>query len=210
MKVILDFVHRNDNLSDDDYHSHHSDDDDDDYDDYGPLQLIRPMPDKLRPYVTTEEYDDFCLQKIDPLLKVQYEIEESREQYQTYFRIIFMVLFGIAVFSLYVGIEEIFISIWSIGLAFSMIHWCVQCHYSGHDIEEEMHTECGKMSNRCTATSRNAIVVFELVMKRVWESANETGDHYTRKISHIVVTIFDKKHYDYGDEDSYHEYLPCC
>jgi hypothetical protein len=199
MKVQLDFIHRNDDA----YSNNHS------YCNDGPLQLIRPMPNQLRPYVTTEDYNNFCIEKIDPLIEKLYEQEKSFKSFRTCFMIISLVLFGIAGLSLYQGTEGIFLAIWFIVLMLIMLHLCVQCYYSGHHIHREIRAECENMSNHCSR--RNIIVAFELVMKRVWEGADEHGTHYSRKVSHISVTIRDKNDSDDdADCNSCYKQLPCC
>ena len=83
MKLLLDFVHNDSNSG--------SCDHDDDMD--GPLQLIRPMPDELRDYVTTRDYEKICIQNIDPLLEALYEMEKSAEQQRSTLTAIVLVLF---------------------------------------------------------------------------------------------------------------------
>ena len=47
-------------------------------------------------------------------------------------------------------------------------------------------------------------------MKRVGEGADDNGNQYIRKVSHMDVTILDTKLYDHDSKNDYYRYLPCC
>ena len=205
MKVKLVFVYRNDDHSIYDVHDN-DDDDDDDHD--GPLQLIRPMPNEIRDYVSTKDYEHFCIHTIDPLLEALYEAEKSVQRCATYIMIIWIALFFIGALSLMSYNTTNYLYIWCILLVLMLIRVCVQCNSPAKQIQEEIRTECDNMSNHCSTHSHNKNICFKLVMKRVMRSADENGIHYNWKISHIVVTVLDKKDSDDDDTDVYTQ-LPC-
>lgn len=187
MIVILDFVHRN---GDYDLMS---------YADDRPLQLIRPMPDKLRDYVTAKDYEEFCIQSIDPLLVALHETEKTKNRWRIGISIILVILLLYAGISYFLtGDFDIELAIWGAGcfVVLILISICVDCNFTGKIIKGEIRTECEKMSYRCSAHSKSNTILFELVMKRVLESSDENGTYFTRKVSHINVTISDKKSYD--------------
>ena len=211
MRIRLDLVHRHDSGDNDhDYERCDDDDtvDDDDDDDDGPKQLIRPMPDRLRAYVTTNDYKDFCRQRIDPLLEELYETEESTRRRQTCLHnLIFFMLFVYACLAVFSGYYAIFLVMWSTSTVLILTSILARQNFSGREIEEEIRTECETMSERCNSSSNSATgssthyIFFDLVMKRIWMSSDENGHHYTRKLSHINVTILDKERYGYDNDD---------
>ena len=211
MKIRLDFVPRSDDYELESYYNDDHDDDDDD----GPLQLIRPMPDTLSTYVTAKDYEDFCIQKIDPLLEELYETEESTRRWLMCLRLFSFVLFLFAGFAIFIRDFGIFLIIWCIVAALIMNSIFVRCNYSGRIIEDEIRSECEQMSNRCNSNNNSAksanthFVFFDLVMKRVWEASDENGHIYNRRVSHMNVTILDKKSYEYDGPDD-PEHPSCC
>ena len=88
-----------------------------------------------------------------------------------------------------------------------LIRIVTKCNFSGKSVEDDIRVACEEMSDHCSSNNNNAtltnIVFLELVMKRIWEASDENGDHYTRKVSHINVTILDKKSYDYDNDGDY-------
>ena len=186
MKVRLNFVDRYD----------------DGYD--GPLQLIRPMPNTLNDYVPSREYEHFCIRIIDPLLVALYKTEESTRRWLNCLRIISFLLFACGMVALFAGVNDggsfgAFLVIWCFFAVLVLFSAYVHCNFSGRNIEDEIRSECEKMSHRCNSDTNRASlasthwIFFDLVMKRVLEASDENGDIYTRKVSHMNVTILDKK-----------------
>ena len=97
----------------------------------------------------------------------------------------------------------------NIAVVVIMIHIVTRCNFPGKQIENEIRAACEAMSHHCSRNNNSAtststhIVFFKLVMMRVWESSDENGHHYIPKVSHINVTILDKKKYDSDVHDDY-------
>ena len=193
MKVTINFVHRNEG------HDPINENDNTDIDD-GPLQLIRPMPNELVNYVIIKDYENFCIRKIDPLLEALYEAEKAVNQCRNFSIIILFVLVILTIDS--------FALLCCISLVLMFIIGCAQYNYPAKQIQGKIRAECENMSNQCSAGIHNKDVFFELVMRRVQESADKIGVlvqvQYSRKISHIAVTILDKQECD----SDYYRQLP--
>ena len=67
--------------------------------------------------------------------------------------------------------------------------------YPRRQIQKEMRNECKNMSNHLSTSTDNHIknVCFKLVMKSVMRRDSDGDAHYSQMISHIEVTISDKK-----------------
>ena len=189
MKVILDFVHRNDNNNNQNRNGN----------DDGPLQLIRPMPNILRNYVTNTDYENLCIRKIDPLLGALYDAEKTERRLLIFSSLLIFVLFAICcAISLMMGIIAIAISVFIAFFCVTVVIMIiVSCYvkYPGRQIQKEMRTECKNMSNQFSTSTggQNKNVCFKLVMKNVVQRDSDGNAHYSQVISHIEVTISGKK-----------------
>ena len=172
MRVQLHFVHRSEN--DDDHYDKYDIDNDD-----GPLQLIRHIPESLSAYVTASDYEDFCIRKIDPLLEALYETEESTRRSQTCILIVSLMLFVCGCLALFSESYDIFLVTWCVFFVLTLMSILVMQNFPGRQIEEEIRSECERMSERCnnssnnnatngTSSSSTHLLFFDLVMKRVW------------------------------------------
>ena len=208
MKLLLDFVHDDSNSSSHNY----------DEDVYGPLQLIRPMPDKLRDYMTTKDYEDFCIRKIDPLLDELYEMEKSTEQRQSVLTAVVFVLF-IGMFSLFfLDDTDLMFKLAPILMCMVicvfMVGLFMNCSFSGNQVHEAIRRECRNMADRCNTKNRamkkNITIGFELVMKRVWRGSSHDSNghhhqHYEWKARYIRVSVTDNN--DTDDSSSNYQHL---
>jgi hypothetical protein len=207
MKVQLDFVRRND------IHN------DSTYDDDGPMQLMRLMPDQLRNYVTTQDYEDFCIQKIDPLLEALHETEKktSRFWYCCMYTIMAMLLIvGLRLFIMIIYDENMknyfkwtaILCLFALFVATSKIEKMLEsCKFADRKLHEAIRQECRNMSDRCNAKSRamdpnNCCTYwFELAMRRRRPFLLD----YKMTVSHINVSVAERNHKD-DDNNSNHYY----
>ena len=208
MKLLLDLVHDDSNNS-----SHNYDDDVN-----RPLQLIRPMPDQLSDYITTRDYEDFCIQKIDPLLGALYETEKSAEEWWSILITVLLVTF-IGMFSMgfLFGVDLIFEVapiLMCIGVCFFVAGFLMNCNFPGRRLHDAIRRECRDMADRCntknSTTNKNTTIGFELVLKRVWRgfSRDSNGQphhpHYDWKARNIRVSITDNSNTDDMSNDYQH------
>ena len=61
-----------------------------------------------------------------------------------------------------------------------------------------------------TVPRRTILYFFETRHETCWEGADDNGNQYIRKVSHMDVTILDTKLYDHDSKKDYYRYLPCC
>ena len=208
MKVLLDFVHRNDDIiihtNDEDVQQHSEAGVD------GPMQLIRPMPDQLRDYVTTNDYEDFCIHRIDPLLEALYETETRTNQYRSHVGIVLFVFFIGSIAMVVLVPDDLLYSVvgpilFGILCLLFMIGIVVHGNFPGRRLHEAIRQECRDMANRCNNNNRvmnkHTAMSFELVMKHAWRSTgytmhSGTHNHYDWKARYIRVRIADKNNTD--------------
>lgn len=135
MKVKLNFVHRDDDMYDGK--------------DDGPLQLIRPMPNipVLRDYVTTEEYQHFCIQTIDPLQEAFYEAVKSYRRNMLCMIITVYVLALIVIQSAFYGLVAVSLVLICTFAISIFIRGCYLIYiYTGAEkrLQVAIRTECKK------------------------------------------------------------------
>jgi hypothetical protein len=209
MKVRLDFVHRNDIVNNNDG----SNDEDGPLQlirPDGPLQLIRPMPTELQRYIATQDYEAFCVYKIDPLLEALHKIETAPVQFRIcYWRSIAIVCSVVSLYAVYVtGRNEnmqmykglfVLLLIFCFILTTRMEQKLQTCQYPNRKVHHAIRQECQYMSIRCDINSRamstsrrHHIHWFELAMK------NDPSYWGRITVSHINVSITEKNH----DNDS--------
>ena len=206
MKLQLDFVDRNET-----YKNNHIG-----YgDQHGPLQLIRPMPDQLRNYITTQDYEDFCIQKIDPLLEELYEAETSPIRFRysyVHFIMAVLLLVGFCLVIMTIIDENMkkyngiacFICVILLVVTSHVKNRLEACQFPERKLHDAIREECRHMSYRCDAYSRAMnpnqchIYWFELALQR----GQSLLDYRKMTVSHITVSVANKNHMNDNDNNS--------
>ena len=192
LRLRLDFIHRND----DDLFDTNDDDD-------GPLRLIRPMPERLRDYVSTNAYDDFCIHSVDPLLVELHKVEKSMRRRRSVLGKVAFVLYSGIIAATFLVQQELLMYVMYSALGITFIFGIIALFVNngndsslGRELNEAIRCECQGMSNRCNfqyrAANQNIQISFELFPNDVLHNVyGDTYDNHDLGVRYIIVHISD-------------------